>query len=115
MLFVRGGFSRGHDAAAVRHAHAAIIHGRDDATALGVAAFVIAMVEHDRRAAIEAFETALALSPSCSLALISAAPQWGGAVRRSAPWNGASELSASAPLTERDMGRIPPGLRLAIS
>jgi adenylate cyclase len=54
----------------VRHAHAAIAHGRDDATALGLAGFAISLVEHDQPAAIESFEAALALSPSCSIALI---------------------------------------------
>jgi adenylate cyclase len=71
VLFVRGGLDPEIGAAAVRHAHAAITHGPDDGTALGLAGFVIAIVEHDRRTAIEAFEAALALSPSCSIALIS--------------------------------------------
>jgi adenylate cyclase len=70
VLFVRDGLDPEIAAAAVHHAHAAITHGRDDATALGMAGFVISLVEHDRPTAIEAFESALALSPSCSIALI---------------------------------------------
>jgi hypothetical protein len=36
----------------------------------GLAGFAISLVEHDQPATIEAFEAALALSPSCSIALI---------------------------------------------
>ena len=88
VLFVRGGLDPEVAAAAVRHAHAAITHGRDDATALGLAGFVIAIVEHDRRAAIEAFEAALALSPSCSIALIfgSTAMGWANEAERALEW-----------------------------
>src|SRR6516225_6227040 len=88
VLFVRGGLDPEVAAAAVRHAHAAITDGRDDATALGLAGFVIAIVEHDRRAAIEAFEAALALSPSCSIALIfgSTAMGWANEAERALEW-----------------------------
>ena len=55
---------------AIRHAHAAIAHGRDDAMALTLGGFTIGMVEHDRAAAQEAFEAALALSPSSAFAYI---------------------------------------------
>jgi adenylate cyclase len=63
-------------------------HGRDDATALGLAGFVIAIVEHDRRTAIEAFEAALALSPSCSIALIlgSIAMGWANEAELALEW-----------------------------
>jgi adenylate cyclase len=88
VLFVRGGLDPEIGAAAVRHAHAAITHGRDDATALGLAGFVIAIVEHDRRTAIEAFEGALALSPSCSIALIlgSIAMGWANEAELALEW-----------------------------
>jgi len=88
ILFVRGGFSDENRAGAVRHGHAAIAHGRDDATALALGAFVIAMVEHDRVTAFEAFEQALALSPSCSFALFSGcvALAWGGEADRAIEW-----------------------------
>lgn len=88
VLFVRGGLDPEIAAAAVRHAHAAITHGRDDATALGLAGFVISLVEHDRPTAIEAFETALALSPSCSVALLlgGIAMGWAGEAERALEW-----------------------------
>jgi hypothetical protein len=47
ILFVRGGFSDENRAAAIRHGRAALAHGRDDATALALGAFAVAMVEHD--------------------------------------------------------------------
>jgi adenylate cyclase len=49
---------------AIRHAHAAIAHGRGDAMALTLGGFVVAMVEHDRGSGFEALEAALKLSPS---------------------------------------------------
>jgi len=70
ILYVRGGFDAENGAIAMRHARAAIAHGRDDATALALGAFVIAMVEHDRVTAVEVWDKALALSPSCGLALL---------------------------------------------
>ena len=63
------GFKEEHRLAAIRHARAAIAHGRDDATALALGAFAIGMVEHDRTTATEAFERALALSPSSAFSL----------------------------------------------
>jgi adenylate cyclase len=88
VLFVRDGLDPQIAAAAVRHAHAAITHGRDDATALGMAGFVISLVEHDRPTAIEAFEAALTLSPSCSIALIlgSIAMGWANEAERALAW-----------------------------
>jgi TolB-like protein len=41
ILFVRAGFKEENRAAAIHHAQAAITHGRDDATALALGAFVI--------------------------------------------------------------------------
>jgi len=88
VLFVRGGLDPEMAAAAVRHAHVAITHGRDDATALGLAGFVISLVEHDRPTAVEAIESALALSPSCSIALIlgSLAMGWANEAERALEW-----------------------------
>jgi TolB-like protein len=69
ILFTRHDFNqRSHDAA-IRHARAAIAYGRDDANALTLGGFVIAIIEHDRATAFEAFEQALLLSPSSSFAL----------------------------------------------
>ena len=69
ILFVRAGFQNENRAAAILHASAAIAHGRDDAMALALGAFVVGMLDHDRVTAVEAFERALALSPSSSIAL----------------------------------------------
>jgi TolB-like protein len=68
ILFARGGGHKENRLGAIRHAHAAIAHGRDDAIALSLGGFCIGMVAHDRGAARQAFEAALALSPSCALA-----------------------------------------------
>ena len=69
ILFVRAGFKEDNRLAAIRHARAAVTYGRDDATATALGAFVIGMVEHDSRVALEAFERALALSPSSAFTL----------------------------------------------
>jgi TolB-like protein len=55
--------------AAIHHARAAIIGGGDDAIALGIAGFVIAMDERDPAAGLDLFERALALSNSNALSL----------------------------------------------
>jgi adenylate cyclase len=88
VLFVREGFKVEDRSAALRHARAAIEHGRDDANALALGAFVIAMVEHDRVTATDMLEAALALSPSCSLALLlgAAGLAWGGDAKRALEW-----------------------------
>jgi adenylate cyclase len=69
IFFIRRGYNRENRDAAIRHARAALAHGRDDATALALGGFVISIIEHDRATALEAFEQALAISPSASLAL----------------------------------------------
>jgi adenylate cyclase len=63
-LFVRAGGREENRQAAIRHAHAAIAHGRDDAMALTLGGFTVGMVEHNRAVARDAFEAAVALSPS---------------------------------------------------
>ena len=68
-LFLRGGFKESDRTAAIRHARAAVTHGRDDATALALSAHVIGLLGHDHITAREAFERALALSPSSALTL----------------------------------------------
>lgn len=70
ILFARGGGREENREGAVRHAHAAIAHGRDDAVALSLGGFALGMIAHDRNAAREAFEAALALSPSCAITYI---------------------------------------------
>ncbi len=89
VVYRAGGFvDRAIGALAVRHAHAALAHGPDDATALGLSAFVIAIVERDPPAAIVAFERAIALSPSCSIALMLGAAAMGcaGETERALMW-----------------------------
>ena len=87
-LFMRGGFSNENCDAAIRHARAAIANGRDDATALALGAFVISMVEHDRVAALQAFDRALTISPSSSFTLFFGAvvAAWAGGAERAIDW-----------------------------
>jgi adenylate cyclase len=88
ILFVRAGFKEENRVAAIRHAQAAINHGRDDATALALGAFVTGMVAHDRITAFEAFERALALSPSSALTLFAGSVVMGyaGEAERAIEW-----------------------------
>ena len=97
-LFIRDGFKETNRVSAIRHARAAVTHGRDDATAMALGAFVIGLVEHDRAAAREAFERALALSPSCAFALFlgSIFLAWPGPERRSGRWSGPNVRCGSA-------------------
>jgi adenylate cyclase len=70
ILFVRGGAREENRLGGIRHAEAAIQHGRDDANALALGGFVMGLVGHDREAARPAFDAALALSPSCAFAFL---------------------------------------------
>jgi adenylate cyclase len=67
--FSRGGLQEKDRIAAIHHAHAAIAHGNDDATALAIAAFVIALEEHDTTTALKLFDRALEFSNSNVFAL----------------------------------------------
>lgn len=67
--FARGGMHDEDRRAAIQHAHAALAHGSDDATALAVAAHVIALEEHDTTTALKLFDRALELSSSNVFAL----------------------------------------------
>jgi len=88
VLFLRGGFRLENRIAAIRHAHEALVHGRDDATALALAGFVLGLLEHDHATASEAFEAALALSPSSAFSyhLGSVIAGWGGDAERAIEW-----------------------------
>ncbi len=88
IFFTRRGFNRESREAAIRHARAAVTYGRDDATAQALGAFVISRAEHDHAAAFEAFEQALAISPSSSLALFfgSNALAYAGEAERAIDW-----------------------------
>jgi len=87
-LFLRSGLHEEDRLASVRHAHAAIVHGRDDALALTHAGFSIGMDGHDRAAAFTALEAALAISPSSALTYIlgSVILAWGGEAERAIEW-----------------------------
>ena len=71
--FSRAGLKEADRNSAIHHAHAAIASGPDDAAALGIAGFVIALDAHDRTTALKAFDRALALSNSNYFALCSSA------------------------------------------
>jgi adenylate cyclase len=70
IIFARGGAHEENRLGATRHAEAAIAYGRDDAIALTLGGFALGLVAHDREAAHQAFEAALALSPSCALTYV---------------------------------------------
>jgi adenylate cyclase len=88
IVFARGGGRDESRLGAVRHAHAAIANGRDDAIALTLGGFVMGLVAHDRDAARQALEAALALSPSCALAYIlgSVVMEYAGEADRGVEW-----------------------------
>jgi TolB-like protein len=88
IFFALRGFSKVSRNAAIRHARAALAYGRDDATALALGGFVISLTEHDRATAFEAFEQALAISPSSSFTLFfgSAALAYAGEAERAIDW-----------------------------
>jgi adenylate cyclase len=67
--YIRGGLLEEDKRTALRHARIAVATGGDDATALAGAAFVIGILERDYDNAFDAFDRALALSPSSALAL----------------------------------------------
>jgi TolB-like protein/class 3 adenylate cyclase len=88
VLFVRAGMREENRAAMSRYAHAALVHGRDDATALTIAGFCIGLIEHDHASAFQAFDAALALSPSSAFTYIfgAALSGWAGEVDRAIEW-----------------------------
>jgi TolB-like protein/tetratricopeptide (TPR) repeat protein len=83
--FARGGLKEEDRIAAIQHARAGIAHGNDDATALAVAALVIAFDEHDTTTALKLFDRGLDLSNSNVVALSLSAVVLG--------WMGRSELA----------------------
>jgi TolB-like protein len=66
--YLRGGLHAETREAARKHAHAAIAYGSDDAMALAMGGFVVAVTERDYVVALDALDRALALSPSSALA-----------------------------------------------
>lgn len=87
-LFLRNGLHEHNREASIRHAQAALYHGKDDAVALTFAGFSLGMDAHDRDAARAAFESALELSPSVALAYIlgAAVLSWAGEAPRTIDW-----------------------------
>jgi adenylate cyclase len=73
ICFMHAGFDEAERTVGVQHARAAIESGTDDATALAVAAHVIALLGKDRESALTAMERALSLNPSSAMAHIWAA------------------------------------------
>jgi adenylate cyclase len=67
--YLRGGMQEKTRLAALHHARLAIAGGSDDAAALAVAGFVIAVCGHDYETALTAFDRSFALSSSSALAL----------------------------------------------
>jgi TolB-like protein/Tfp pilus assembly protein PilF len=88
IIFARGGAQEENRDGAARHAQAALAHGRDDAMALTLGGFVLGIIGHDRAAARQALDGALALSPSCALAYILGGPilVFAGDVDRGVEW-----------------------------
>jgi adenylate cyclase len=84
ILFVRAGMRDENRLALSRYARAALVHGRDDATALTIAGFCVGLIEHDRATAFKAFDAALALSPSSALTYICGSTlfAWAGEAER---------------------------------
>jgi class 3 adenylate cyclase/tetratricopeptide (TPR) repeat protein len=68
ICFSRAGFGDADRIAWLQHARAAITSGTDDATALATAAFVIALLSKDYKAAASGIERALSFNPSCAAA-----------------------------------------------
>jgi adenylate cyclase len=102
ILFLRGGFREENRMGAIRHAHGARGHGRDDTTALALAGFVIGLLEHDHATASDAFEAALSLSPSSAFSyeLGSVIAGWAGNAERAVEWGErALRLSPFDPLS----------------
>jgi len=66
--YLRAGLHAETREAARKHAHAAIASGSDDAMALAMGGFVVAVMERDYTTALDALDRALALSPSSALA-----------------------------------------------
>jgi adenylate cyclase len=88
VLYLRAGRKEENRVAAVRHGHAAIALGPDDAAALTYGGIAIGLVEHNRLMSIDAFEGALALSPSAASAYLwgSLILGWGAEAERAIEW-----------------------------
>ena len=83
--FGRGGLHEEDRLAAVHHARAAVALGNDDATALAIAALVLAYDGHETSAALKVFDRALELS-NCNIFVLC----WNAAILA---WTGKTELA----------------------
>jgi len=83
--FGRGGLREEDRLTAIRHARAAIAFGSDDATALAIAALVLAYDGHDTVTALKVFDRALDLS-NCNIYVLC----WNAAILA---WTGKTELA----------------------
>jgi TolB-like protein len=109
IIYLRGGMNPENREGSIRHAHAAIQHGPDDAMALALAGHAIGLLEHDRKLADEAFERALALSASCAFvyAFGCAPVAYGGEAARAIDWaERAIRLSPFDPMNFVPLGMI---------
>ena len=88
VLYLRAGRREENRLAAIRHAHAAITLGPNDATALTYGGIAIGLVEHDRTLAQDTFNAALAISPSAASAYLWGALilGWGADAERAIEW-----------------------------
>ena len=86
--FLRAGQRSDDRDAAIRHAYAAIANGPDDANALALAGFVMALVAHDMPTARKVFDQALTISPSSFIAFAFGgnASGWNGDAERAIDW-----------------------------
>jgi TolB-like protein/Flp pilus assembly protein TadD len=109
VLFFQAGMRNENREAAVRHANEAMRLGRDDATALTLAGFVIGKITHEIEIARHAFETALALSPSSAMTYGhgSVVMAWAGDAERAVEWaERALRLNPGEPFRFAPMGVI---------
>jgi adenylate cyclase len=88
VLYLRAGRKEENRLAGIRHGHAAIALGPDDATALTLGGIAIGLVEHNRPLSLEVFEAALAISPSAASAYLfgSLILGWGAEAERAVEW-----------------------------
>jgi TolB-like protein len=96
--FGRGGLREEDRLAAIRHARAAVRLGNDDATALAIAALVLAYDGHDTATALKVFDRATELS-NCNIFVLC----WSAAILA---WTGKSELAIERAQLALRLGRF---------
>lgn len=98
--FGRGGLREEDRLAAIHHARAAVRLGNDDATALAIAALVLAYEGHDNTTAINVFDRAMELS-NCNMFVLC----WSAAILA---WTGKAELAIERAQLALRLGRFDP-------